>query len=102
MLLTPKVSTRKNVFWLKQNFISTELDKFQIDDKNLTTNDICEKRAQILKTDDTQVSHPFGRSLITCSLHLQEGNHLKTENTNIKEMMMQRYFIGMFIFPTPK
>ena len=34
------------------------LDTFQIDDKDLTTNNICEKSAQTVKMDDASVHHP--------------------------------------------
>ena len=37
---------------------SIELNTFQIDDKDLNTNTICEKRKFIFKMDDTSVSHP--------------------------------------------
>ena len=33
------------------------LNAFQIDDKNVTTNNICEKCVQIFKMDDSSVSH---------------------------------------------
>ena len=36
---------------------SMEFNTFQIDDRDLTTNNICEKSAQILKMDDSSVSH---------------------------------------------
>ena len=35
-----------------------ELNTFQIDDKDLTTSNICEKSAQIFKMGDASVSHP--------------------------------------------
>ena len=35
-----------------------ELNTFQIDDKNLTTNNVCEKSTRIFKMDDALVSHP--------------------------------------------
>ena len=38
--------------------ISILLNTFQIDDKDLTTNNICEKSAQIFKMDDASVCHP--------------------------------------------
>ena len=35
-----------------------ELNAFQIDDKDLPNNNICEKCVQILKMDDASVCHP--------------------------------------------
>ena len=37
---------------------SIKLDTFQIDDKDLTTNNIYEKNKQIFKVDDASVRHP--------------------------------------------
>ena len=37
---------------------SIELNIFQIDDKDITTNNICERSAQIFKMDATPACHP--------------------------------------------
>ena len=37
---------------------SIELNIFQIDDKDITTSNICEKCAQMFKMDDASVCHP--------------------------------------------
>ena len=42
---------------------SIELNTFQIDDKNLDTNNVCEKSAQVFKMDDTPVHHQPGNVL---------------------------------------
>ena len=39
---------------------SIELYAFQIDDKDQTTSNNCEKSTQIFNVDDTLVSHPSG------------------------------------------
>ena len=40
-----------------------QLNTFQIDDKDLTTNNTCEKRAQIFKMDESPVRHRPGKLL---------------------------------------
>ena len=37
---------------------SIELNVFQIDDKDITTNNMCEKNAQIISMNDASVCHP--------------------------------------------
>ena len=48
---------------------STELNLFQIDDKDITINNVCEKCVQIFKMDDASVRHqPIYVSLFDDSL----------------------------------
>ena len=63
---------------------SIELNIFQIDDKDITTNNICEKCAQILKMNDASVRHlPLYVSFLDDSIvHHLPGKVLGTVDTN--------------------
>ena len=60
---------------------SIELNTYNIDDKDLNTNNICEKSETILKMDDTLVCHLPGSVNITIRNYYKNINQLTTANS---------------------